>query len=130
MLREEIEVLIIDDVNSTRMHVRELMKDQGFRKINLCAHGEEAKAYLEKNPCHLILCDWHMEPTNGIEVLKFVRSHPRLRETPFLMLTGEGTKERVIQAIQTGVDDYMLKPLTAAQIQAKVFGVLLKKKVL
>jgi two-component system chemotaxis response regulator CheY len=130
MLREEVEILVIDDVNSTRVQVRQLLSDQGFKKIALCAHGEEAKLHIASYPVHLIICDWHMEPTNGIELLKHLRGQPKLASVPFLMLTGEGTKERVVQAIQSGVDDYLLKPLTPAQIQAKVFGVLLKKKVL
>lgn len=130
MLREEVEILVVDDVNSTRVQVKQLLADQGFRKIALCAHGEEAKLHIASYPVHLIICDWHMEPTNGIEFLKYVRGETRIAEVAFLMLTGEGTKERVVQAIQSGVDDYLLKPLTPAQIQSKVFGVLLKKKVL
>jgi DNA-binding response OmpR family regulator len=46
------------------------------------------------------------------------------------MVTAESTKERVIEAIKTGVDDYLVKPLTLAQIQNKVYGVLLRKKIL
>lgn len=130
MLREEVSIFVVDDVNSVRQQVTELLREQGFQKITQLANGEEAKSRLEAEPCNLVLCDWHMGLGDGIDLLKFVRAHTRLKDLPFLLLTGEGTKEHVIQGIQSGVDDYLLKPLTAQQIQAKIFGVLLKKKVL
>lgn len=126
---EEVSILVIDDVNSMRIQIKELLRSFGFRKISAVGNGEEAKILIEIDSFHLILADWRMEPTNGLELLKYVRNHPSCKKVAFLMVTAEGTKEKVVEAIQAGVDDYLVKPLTLAQIQNKVFRLLIKKKV-
>jgi two-component system chemotaxis response regulator CheY len=130
MLREEVGILVVDDVNTMRVQIKDLLNSFGFRKITLAASGEEAKTKLTAEPIHLILCDWHMTPTDGLEFLKFVRAQEQHKNIAFIMVTAESTKERVVEAIKTGVDDYLVKPLTQAQIQNKVYGVLLRKQVL
>jgi two-component system chemotaxis response regulator CheY len=130
MLREEVAILVIDDVNTMRVQIKDLLKSFGFRKVTLASSGEEAKAAIETETFNLILCDWHMAPTDGLEFLKYIRSHDTYKGVPFVMITAESTKERVVEAIKTGVDDYLVKPLTIDQIQNKVYGVLIRKKVL
>lgn len=130
MLREEVGILVVDDVNTMRVQIKDLLKTFGFKKITLASNGEEAKGFLEAEPIHLILCDWHMAPVDGMEFLKYVRAHDTHKGTAFVMVTAEGTKEKVVEAIKSGVDDYLVKPLTPVQIQNKVYGVLLRKQVL
>jgi two-component system chemotaxis response regulator CheY len=130
MLLEEVNILVVDDVNTMRVQIRDLLKTFGFRKIVVNSNGEEAKRTLQSEAFQLILCDWHMAPINGLEVLRFLRTDAVLKEIPFIMVTAENTKDRVIEAVKEGVDDYLVKPLTPMQIQTKVYGVLLKKKVL
>jgi two-component system, chemotaxis family, chemotaxis protein CheY len=130
MVREEVKILVIDDVNTMRIQIRDLLKMFGFQKISLAGSGEEARKILGVEPFDLVLCDWHMEPGDGFEVLKFVRGDAKLKGVSFIMVTAESTKEKVLEAIQSGVDDYLIKPLTVAQIQTKVYGVLVKKGVL
>jgi two-component system chemotaxis response regulator CheY len=130
MLREEVGILVVDDVNTMRVQIKDLLRQFGFRKVTLANNGEEAKAYLESEPIHLIMCDWHMTPVDGMEFLKYVRAHDTHKTTAFIMVTAEGTKEKVVEAIKSGVDDYLVKPLTPTQIQNKVYGVLLRKQVL
>ncbi len=127
MKREEVSILIVDDVNTIRVQVKELLKSFGFRKISVAQSGIEAQMALQTETFHLILCDWHMSPMDGIELLKFVRTDPKLIKIAFIMVTAESTKEKVVEAIQSGVDDYLVKPLTPLQIQNKVYGALLRK---
>src|SRR6185436_44885 len=101
----DVPVLVAEDVNSTRFQIRDVLKECGFRKITLAASGEEAKACLMSEPASLVLCDWYMTPTTGFELLKFIRSTEKLKGIAFIMVTGESTKERVIEAIHAGVDD-------------------------
>jgi two-component system chemotaxis response regulator CheY len=111
-----------------RAQIKELLVGFGFRNIDIVANGEEAKAALTSKSYQLVLSDWHMEPTSGMELLKFVRANSNLKSIAFLMITAESTKERVIEAIKAGVDDYLVKPLTRAQIETKVYTILLKKR--
>ena len=127
-LHDDSNILVVEDVNSMRIQIKDLLKAFGFKNIITVGNGEEAKAELVSKTYHLVLADWHMEPTNGMDLLKFVRSNPSLKEMAYLMITAETTKERVVEAIKAGVDDYLIKPLTRAQIETKVYSVLLKKR--
>lgn len=130
MTRDEVSVLVVDDVNTMRVQIKDLLKGFGFRKINAVEGPGAAKKALEEGPTHLILCDWQMQPTDGMDLLKYIRSHPDFKNIAFIMVTAESTKEKVIEAIKSGVDDYLIKPLTVDQIQTKVQAVLQRKQVL
>ncbi len=130
MTEADINVLVIDDVNSIRVQIKELMRSMGFKKIKAAASPEEAIAMLEGEKFELVLCDWHMAPFDGLEILRYVRRTPQHATSAFVMVTAEGTRERVIEAVQSGVDDYVLKPLTAASIKTKVYAALKKRQVL
>jgi two-component system chemotaxis response regulator CheY len=127
-LHDESRILIVDDVNTMRMQIKELLKAFGFQHLTTVANGEAAKVELTQNSYHLILSDRHMEPCDGLSLLKYVRQDASLKNIAFLMITAESTKEGVIEAIKAGVDDYLIKPLTRTQIETKVYSVLLKKR--
>jgi two-component system chemotaxis response regulator CheY len=129
MLCEEASVLIVDDVNAMRVQLRDLLRRAQFKNVKVASNGEEAKGMMELEKFHLLLVDWHMEPTDGFDLLRYVRSHPDYSNTPFIMISAENTKERVIEAIKAGVDDYIVKPLTPLAVQNKVINVLIKRQV-
>ncbi|MBN23378.1 MAG: response regulator [Bdellovibrionaceae bacterium] len=130
LLKKEVEILVVDDVMSIRVQIRDLLKNFGFQQITLVSSGPEAMKHLKEHPVHIVLCDWRMEIGDGLELLGFIRSEPKLKDLPFVMVTAENTKERVIEAIQKGVDSYLVKPITVQQVQDKVFSVLIDKKVI
>lgn len=130
MTLDEVAILVVDDVNAMRIHIRDLLKETGFGKISVASNGPAAKQLMEMERFHLILADWQMAPTDGMDLLKYVRANPTYKEAAFVMITAESTKEKVLEAIKAGVDDYLVKPVTAQQIKIKVFDLLLKKKIL
>ena len=130
MLITDINVLVVDDVNAMRVNIRELLKSVGFRMVKVASSVEEAKPILETDAFHLVLADLHMEPLSGLDFLQYVRAHPFYKSVPFVMVTAENAKENVIAAITAGVDDYIMKPFTAVQLQNKVYAVLQRKKVI
>lgn len=127
----QVGVLIVDDVKTMQIHVKDMLRAVGFTRLFTASGGEEAKKVLfEEGPAsiQLVLCDWHMVPTDGLAVVRFIRGEPLLNGTTFVMVTAENTKEQVIQAIAAGVDDYMVKPITIEQIGSKIFAALRKRK--
>ena len=73
----------------------------------------------------LIISDWNMEPMTGYDLLREVRAHPELSNTPFIMITAESKTENVIAAKKAGVSNYIVKPFNAATLKTKmdaVFG--------
>lgn len=124
---QDLHVLVADDVNAMRAQIRDLLKGVGFEKIHLVSSGQEAMEMLERHNMHLVLSDWRMEPLGGVDLLKQIRNHPQYHKLAFVMVTAEGAKDLVVQAIQAGVDDYLVKPLTSEAIQSKVFKTLIKR---
>lgn len=130
MTPADVHILIVDDVQSMRIQVKEILRSCGFEKIQSANNGLEALKIINESPTHLLISDWHMAPMSGLELLKEVRSKDQLRNIAFLMLTAEGTKERVIEALKSGLDDYMMKPFTTEHARLKVMNALLKRQVL
>lgn len=131
MERQDISILVVDDVKSIRTQVKTLLHSMGYKKVLTAETGQEALHALIGDVFQLIICDWHMvPPVDGLEVLKAIRENPKHYTTAFIMLTAEDTKEQVLNAITQGVDDYLIKPLTIEKLTIHVEGVLKKKQVL
>jgi len=100
-------VLIIDDMASVRKFVKSgLEKNHTSMEIDEASNGKEAQSKLETESFDLIICDWEMPALKGIELLQWVRNHPTLGSTPFIMLTARNDKESVLQAIKEGANAY------------------------
>lgn len=127
---EDVTVLVVEDVMAMRLRLKDLCREIGFKEVTLSSNGEEAKVVLTLDDVHLILADWYTEPVSGLELLKWVRQNPKRQNTVFVMITAENTREKVIEALKAGVDDYLVKPITAAQLQSKVMAALMKRKVI
>ena len=129
MDKGDVNILIVDDVNAIRVQLKEILKSFGFKKMKSVQNAEEAKQIIEDELFHIILCDWHIGPTSGLEFLKYIRQHPDFKNMAFVMVTAENTKEGVMQAVQAGIDDYIVKPITLTSMD-KVQRALVKKQVL
>lgn len=68
----------------------------------------------------LVISDWNMPKMTGIEFLKAVRADDGLKAVPFIMVTPETEKEEIMEAVQTGVNQYIVKPFNANQLEEKI----------
>jgi two-component system chemotaxis response regulator CheY len=130
MTPSDVQVIIVDDVQSMRIQVKEILRSCGFEKIRSAASGLEALRMMNEQHAQLLVCDWHMAPMSGLELLKEIRNKDAMKNATFVMLTAEGTRERVLEALKSGLDDYIMKPFTPEHARLKVMGALLKRKVL
>lgn len=113
-------VLVVDDFATMRRILRDVLKEIGFTKIVEADDGSTALAVLKKSKVGLIVSDWNMPEVTGLELLKAVRGDESMKNVPFLMVTAEGQKDSVVQAVQAGVDNYVVKPFTADTIKEKL----------
>lgn len=118
-------VLIVDDMRPMRTLVRGQARLLGLKNTWEATNGKEAMAILEAqhaegNPIHLILSDWNMPVMTGIDFLLAVRTSPKFKTMPFVMITAEGEKQQVLLAIQRGVSNYISKPFTPAAFKSKL----------
>jgi two-component system, chemotaxis family, chemotaxis protein CheY len=115
-----IKVLVVDDQNSVRQMTRMTLEEIGFRHIHEAEHGRQAMEIASLQPLDLIISDFNMPEMDGLGLLRAVRGHPVVRKVPFILLTGRGDKELVIKAAQAGVNNYLVKPFTAAILREKI----------
>ena len=122
-----LKVVLVDDHLSMRALARTALQQIGITNIEDASDGEEAFRALVQRPVHLVISDFNMPKLDGLGLLRAIRSHEPVRGIAFIMLTGRADKELVQRAVQFGVNNYIVKPFTAAQLKEKieeVFGAL------
>ncbi|MFH2060607.1 MAG: response regulator [Pseudomonadota bacterium] len=119
-----IKVLIVDDFATMRRILKNILKQLGFKNLVEADDGTTAWEILEGQKIDLIISDWNMPKMTGLELLKKVRASDNYKTTPFLMVTAEAQKQNVIEAVQAGVSNYVVKPFTAEAISDKLVKIL------
>jgi len=122
-----LSVLVVDDQLTMRSLVRTSLQQIGVRDIREAADGEIALREMITKPAQLVISDYNMPNLDGLGLLRAIRAHPPTSKVAFIMLTGRADRELVQKAVQFGVNNYLVKPFTVAQLKSKldaVFGVL------
>ncbi|WP_110948323.1 response regulator [Pseudomonas bohemica] len=117
----KVSILVVDDAPFIRDLVKKGLRN-AFPGIVLedAVNGRKAQVLLAREAFDLVLCDWEMPEMSGLELLAWCRQQESLKTMPFIMVTSRGDKENVIQAIQSGVSDFIGKPFTNEQLLTKV----------
>jgi len=113
-------ILVVDDFVTMRRIVKNLLKQLGYENITEAEDGEQAYAKLKGGGFAFVVSDWNMPNLDGLGLVQKVRSDPELKTLPFLMVTAEAEKEKVIEAIKAGVSNYVVKPFTAEILKEKI----------
>ncbi|MCK5312758.1 MAG: response regulator [Desulfobacteraceae bacterium] len=119
-----IKVLVVDDFATMRRILKNILKQLGFKNLVEADDGTTAWDILEEQKIDLVLADWNMPKMTGLELLKKVRASENYAKVPFLMVTAEAQKQNVIEAVQAGVSNYVVKPFTAEAISDKLEKIL------
>ena len=118
---KEISILIVDDFPTMRKIVKTVLKQLGYTNITEAEDGAEGLTILKtNNTIQFVVSDWNMPNMTGIELLKEVRKNPKLKHLPFLMVTAEADKENIVEAVKSGVSNYIVKPFNAATMKEKI----------
>jgi two-component system chemotaxis response regulator CheY len=116
----DTKILVVDDFESMRRIVKQVLHDIGFKDISLADDGATALPMLKNGSFGFLITDWNMPQMEGIDLVKAVRADPRLKGMPILMVTAEAKREQIIQAAQAGVNDYIVKPFTPDTLKATI----------
>ena len=120
MIDTSLKVLVVDDMSTMRRILKNVLKQIGFSDLTEAENGQDALTKLKAGEFGLVVSDWNMPVMQGIELLRAVRADPELKHLPFLMVTAEAQKENIIEAVQAGVSNYVVKPFTAEALQEKL----------
>lgn len=112
--------LVVDDFDSMRKVTINQLKQLGAVKFIEAANGAEALKVLARQPVTMVLSDWNMPVVSGLELLLSIRSNPKLFALPFVMITAEAERDRVMLAIRSGVSELLVKPYTAARLAERI----------
>ncbi len=117
---QNMKILIADDFPEVTRTMRYILRNIGFRNVREADGGKAVLRALKKEKYDLIFCDWGMPDMSGVEVLKKIRSDDELKHIPFIMVTAEAEKEKILAAIKAGVSNYIVKPFTAKTISETI----------
>ena len=113
-------VLVVDDFSTMRRIVKNLLRQIGFTEIEEAADGAQAFSKLKTGGFGFVISDWNMPNLDGIGLLKMIRDDAELKEIPILMVTVESEKDKVVTAIQAGINNYIVKPFTGEVLKEKI----------
>ena len=120
----EITILVVDDDPDLLKLLRTYLKMEGYA-VRTAEKRDDIVVALQQPPKpDLILLDVQLPDANGFDVLAKMRQHPYMKTIPVIMLTGEATREAVIQGLQRGADGYITKPFEPDMVVQAVKAVL------
>lgn len=126
-----IKILVVDDASFTRDLIRRTVRRQfPSSVVEEAVNGRKAQQMLSKTQFDMVLCDWEMPEMTGVELLKWCREQPTYKkeDIPFVMITSRGDKSHVVEAVQSGVTDYLGKPFSSEQLVNKIISAAKKHK--
>jgi len=115
-------VLIIDDAMVMRNIHKNILLEFGLPEASLyeASDGKAALKIATSTPIDLFLVDWNMPELSGLDFVKAVRAMDTYKTTPLIMVTSEAAKYNVLEAIEAGVTNYIVKPIKAEMLKDKL----------
>jgi len=112
-------IYVVDDDPLILAFLQAALAPQGFL-VEVFETGERMLVQTRARTPALFVVDVRLPTTDGIELVRTLRSIDASRETPILMLTGEGRLDRIVMAMQAGASGYLMKPFAPEQLIAKI----------
>ena len=118
-------IMSVDDSKATRLFIKNAIDVLGFEFLE-AADGKEGLDLLEKENGNvdLILLDWNMPVMDGMEMLKVLRSHALFSAIPVTVVTTEHERDKIVEAIDTGAKNYLIKPFSQEDLIGKIMEIL------
>jgi len=126
MLDNNMKILVVDDFSTMRRIIKNILREIGYNNVDEADDGTTALEKLRTGKFDFVVTDWNMPNMPGIDLLKHIRQDDSLKNTPVLMVTAESAKENVVTAVQAGVNNYIVKPFTAAALKERIDLILQK----
>jgi two-component system, chemotaxis family, chemotaxis protein CheY len=115
-----MKILLVDDSTTMRRIQKNTLEKLGHTDVTEAGDGAEAITKLQGGGFELVLMDWNMPNMTGIDALKKIKADPALQAVPVIMVTSESEKSRILEAIQSGAANYVVKPFQAETLAEKI----------
>ena len=112
-------VLVVEDEPAQREVLAYNLEAEGFA-VSRAETGDEALLLVEEDKPDIIVLDWMLPGVSGIEVCRQVKSKPETRSIPIIMLSARSEEVDRVRGLETGADDYVIKPYSVIELMARV----------
>jgi two-component system phosphate regulon response regulator PhoB len=116
-------ILVVEDEDALATLLDYNLMKEGFR-IERAADGEEALLKISEEAPDLVVLDWMLPKVSGVEVCRQIRAGAETRRTPVIMLTARSEEADKIRGLETGADDYVVKPFAMSELVARIRALL------
>src|SRR5918994_3729327 len=120
-------VLIVEDEESLTLLLRYNLEAEGYT-VDTAGRGDDAEIRLREQVPDLVVLDWMLPGLSGIELCRRIRVRPETQRVPVIMLTARGEEGDRIRGLETGADDYIVKPFSVPELLARVRALLRRTK--
>ena len=125
-----LKILLVEDNQHMRSIVTAILKGSGIRNVREARDGAEALDMLRQFPADISLVDFNMSPIDGVEFTRMLRNAPDSSNPylPIIMITGHSERSRVMEARDSGVNEFVVKPLTARALLSRIDSVIMRPR--
>jgi two-component system phosphate regulon response regulator PhoB len=116
-------VLVVEDEDALASLLQYNLDKEGYR-VAIAVDGEDALMQIDEQLPDLVVLDWMLPKVSGVEVCRRLRARPETRALPIIMLTARGEETDRIRGLDTGADDYVVKPFSMSELAARIRAVL------
>ncbi|WP_109261095.1 phosphate regulon transcriptional regulator PhoB [Hyphobacterium indicum] len=116
-------ILVVEDEDALSTLLQYNLEKEGYQ-VSVAGDGEEALMLADEATPDLVLVDWMLPKLSGIEVCRRLRNRPETRNVPIIMLTARGEEADRIRGLDTGADDYVVKPFSMTELFARIRAVM------
>lgn len=117
---QNMKIMVVDDFSTMRRIIKNILRELGYTNVEEADDGSTALEKLKGGGFEFVVTDWNMPNMPGIELLRNIRADDELKSIPVLMVTAEKAKENVVEAVEAGVNNYIVKPFTAAALKERI----------
>ena len=115
-----MKILVVDDMVTMRRIVKNILRQLGFSNIDEAENGQEALQKLRSDTFGCVVSDWNMPVMTGIDMLRAIKADEKLKAIPVLIVTGKAQQSNLVEAVQAGASNYIVKPFTVETMQEKL----------
>ena len=112
-------VLVVEDEGAQREVLKYNLEAEGFNVV-MAENGDEAMLLVAEEQPDLIVLDWMLPNVSGIEVCRRVKADPSTRQIPIIMLSARSEEVDRVRGLETGADDYVVKPYSVVELMARL----------
>lgn len=116
-------ILVVEDETAIREMICFVLEQNGFQPIEAEDYDSALSFLIDPYP-DLVLLDWMIPGGSGLQVIKQMKRESNTRDIPIIMLTAKGEEEDKVQGLETGADDYVIKPFSPKELVARVKAIL------